>query len=359
MAPSMALSVRPGRRERGQKRGGVRWWRVTVLLAGAAGCSENATAPRPDGPPVRAPCVVPGPACRERLALGAGRYLPVYRTHPLAGDGGVERAVVVVHGTDRNGDTYFGTMVDALAGAGELPRTVVVAPDFQTQDDGPAPDEPFWSSEGWKRGDLSSSASSLARISSFAAVDTLLSVLSDQHRFPGLKSIVLTGHSAGGQFTHRFAGASPATERTGAIAVRFVVVNPSTYLWLGPERPFDGAFAIPDGAACPGWNDWPYGLTARNSYASAAGDATIRVRLSTRDVRILVGDADTLTASLDMSCGADLQGRRRYDRGRNMVRFMDRFYPGHGHREGLVPGVGHSSSGMYRSSPGITALTSW
>lgn len=342
----------------GKKPSSAPWRRMAVLAAALAGCSGEATGPSPDGPPSRSPCAVAGPACRERLAVGAGRYLPVYRTHALDGDGGVERAVVVVHGTDRNGDTYFGTMVEALAGAGELHRTLVVAPDFQTQEDGPAPDEPYWSAEGWKRGDLSASASPLSRISSFATVDTLLGVLSDRSRFPRLRSIVLTGHSAGGQFTHRFAGASPAADRVG-IPMRFVVANPSTYLWLRPERPAADTFARPDSAACPGWNDWPYGLSARNTYAGASADASIRLRLTGRDVRILVGDTDTLTASLDTSCGANLQGRRRYDRGRNLVRFMDRLFPGHLHREGVVQGVGHSSRGMYRSTEGLAALTAW
>ena len=168
------------------------------------------------------------------------------------------------------------TMVEALRAAGALARTIVVSPDFQMQED-PLPPEPYWSNEGWKRGDLSGEASPLARISSFATVDTLLRVLSDRSRFPALRSIVVTGHSAGGQFTHRYAGASPAAEGLGGFPVRFVVANPSTYLWRGSERPAGERFA---------------------------------------------------TAYLDVSCAANLQGRRPYDRGRSLVRFMDVTSPG-------------------------------
>ncbi len=292
--------------------------------------------------------------------MGAGRYLPVYRTHSLTrGDGAVEHAVVVVHGADRNADTYFVTMVEALRAAGALTSTVVVAPDFKTSDDGPLPDEPYWSSEGWKRGDLSATASPLERISSFAAMDTLLGAFADRSRFPYLETIVVTGHSAGGQFTHRYAGASPVAEELRELQVRFVVANPSTYLWLGPERPADVGFARPDTAACPGWNDWPYGLSDRNAYARGVDDAGIRRQLTTRDVRILLGDADTLTAYLDTTCAANLQGRRRYDRGRALVRFMDIYVPGHGHRESVIAGVGHSSRGIYGSAEGTAALTVW
>lgn len=296
----------------------------------------------------------------ERLTLGQGRWLPVYRTYALGmRDDRVERVVVVVHGTDRNADAYFTTMVGALQAAGTLFSTLVVSPRFQALEDAPRSDEPYWSTEGWKRGDLSASDSPLARVSSFAAMDSLLAVLSDRQRFPALASIVVTGHSAGGQFTHRYAGSSPAPEGLGALRVRFVVANPSTYLWLGPERPADGGFARPDTARCPTWNDWPYGTSNRNSYARGTDEPGLRHRLTSRDVRILVGDADTLTAYLDVSCAANLQGRRRFDRGRALVRFMDLLLPGHAHRESVIPGVGHSSRDMYRSVEGLEALTSW
>jgi len=267
--------------------------------------------------------------------------------------------VVVVHGTDRNADAYFATMVATLEAAGVLSSSLVVSPRFQALDDAPRADEPYWSTEGWKRGDLSASDSPLARISSFAAMDTLLFLIADPRRFPGLRSVVVTGHSAGGQFTHRYAGSSPAPEALGGVAVRFVVANPSTYLWLGPERPAGSDFALPDTAACPTWNDWPHGVTDRNSYARGTDAWGIQARLTGRDVRILLGDADTLTAHLDTTCGANLQGRRRFDRGRALLGFMDRFFPGHRHQGSVIPGVGHSSAGMYRSSAGTVALTAW
>jgi len=332
---------------------------LASLLAGAlSACGDGAT--EPEGPPVKLACTAADPLCTEALPLAQGRWLAVYRTHSLAtGDGAVKHAVVVVHGADRNGDTYFVTMVEALRAAGALPGTLVVAPDFKTAEDSPLPGELYWSSEGWKHGNLSAEPDPLVRISSFAAVDTLLRVLADRSRFPRLETIVVTGHSAGGQFTHRYAGASPVAERQRGLPVRFVVANPSAYLWLGPERPFEDGFVRPDTATCPTWNGWPYGLANRNTYARRVDDAGIRRQLSTRDVRILLGDADTLTANLDTSCAANLQGRRRYDRGRALVRFMDRYFPGHAHRESTVPGVGHTSLGMYNSAEGMAALTVW
>lgn len=340
----------------------MRTWHVTslTLLAMLAACGAGVTDAEPEDAPPPPPCIAASASCTERLSLGQGRFLPLYRTHSLGRpDGRIERAVVVVHGADRNADDYFSTMVAALDAAGVLAGTLVVSPRFQALDDGPRGDEPYWSTEGWKRGDLSASDSPLARISSFAAMDTLLFVIADPRRFPNLRSVVVTGHSAGGQFTHRYAGSSPAPDALGARPVRFVVANPSTYLWLGPERPSGGGFTLPDTTACPSWNDWPYGVADRNAYARLSDEWGIRGRLIERDVRILLGDADTLTASLDTTCAANLQGRRRLDRGQALLRFMDQFLPGHRHQGSVVPGVGHSSAGMYRSSAGTAALTAW
>ena len=103
------------------------------------------------------------------------------------------------------------------------------------------------------------------------------------------------------------------------------------------------------GGGCDDYDEWHYGLQDRNSWAERLEADTIRALLSRRDVRILVGDADTLSASLDVNCGANLQGPNRYIRGRTIVRFMDSLYAGHGHVEMIVPGVGHSSRSMWLS----------
>jgi hypothetical protein len=331
----------------------------SLLLAIGLGACRGITDAGTGAPAESGACTSAVPGCLERISIGAGLRFPVYRTHAIAtGDGGVSRAIIVVHGVDRDADAYFNTMVQALRTAGVLDSVVVVAPHFQTLEDGPRSDEPYWSSEGWKRGDLSDAASPLTRTSSFAVIDSLIRALTDRSRFPRLKSIVLTGHSAGGQLTHRYAGVGPGAEGL-SVAIRFVVANPSSYLWLRGERPAGAGFAIPDTSACPGWDDWPYGLRNRNSYAKTPDDATIRSRLTTRDVRVLVGDADTLTANLDMSCEGNLQGARRYDRGRALVRFMGLYFASNGHRESVVLGVGHSSTAMYGSAAGQAALTSW
>tara|TARA_Y100001936_G_scaffold21198_1_gene18543 strand:+ start:2314 stop:2859 length:546 start_codon:yes stop_codon:yes gene_type:complete len=177
----------------------------------------------------------------------------------------------------------------------------------------------------------------------------------DSERFPILEQVTITGHSAGGQVTHRFAGTSRIENET-AIPFRYVVANPSTYLYVGSERDSQAGFAIPNSAACADYDDWHYGLQDLNNYATAVSRDSIKVQLVRRDVRILIGSADSLNASLDVTCGANMQGRHRFERGQTLIRFMDAFDPGHGHQEVIVPGIGHSSTQMYMSEEGRSAL---
>ena len=340
---------------------------LLLLLAGLAACggagSTAVTEPEPTPPPEPptrpVPCNLAGAICAERVVIGSGVYLPVFSTHELAtGDAGVSRGLIVVHGNNRDPDTYFLSGIAAATQGGVAGHTAVVAPHFQTVEDGPAPNEPYWSSPGWKRGNLSLSEGPSPRVSSYAALDSIVRLFLDAGRFPAMREIVVTGHSAGGQVLHRYAATSRIEEGApDGVSFRYVVANPSTYLYLGPEREnLSGNFTVPGGVGCDDYNEWHYGLEDRNSYAEALAADTIRALLARRDVRILIGDADTLSAALDVSCGANLQGVNRYVRGRTLVRFMEALYPGHRHVETIVQGIGHSNRSMWTSREGLGSL---
>jgi pimeloyl-ACP methyl ester carboxylesterase len=287
-----------------------------------------------------------------------GRFLKSYQSFSLAaGDSLVTQAVIVVHGVERNANDYFRNMNEAATLAGRASSTIVIAPQFQTTDDVPVADEPFWTSSGWRAGDLSSSAGPLPRVSSYAALDTILARLSDRVRFARLSRIVVVGHSAGGQLLHRYAATSRVAPTIPDIPIRYIAANPSTWLYLGPERAAGNTFAIPASAAsCADYDDWHYGLQNRNTYANALTASLLRQNLMTRDVIVMLGTADTLTADLDVSCGAELQGARRYQRGLTFMNYMNAQTPGNGHRLVTVPGVGHSNSAMFASVDGRRAI---
>src|ERR1022692_2441490 len=78
------------------------------------------------------PCVQATAACAERVPLGAdGKYSLVYRTYPLTSRNSLaHRALVVVHGSDRNADHYFSSGLAAAFLAGALEDTIVLRPRF-------------------------------------------------------------------------------------------------------------------------------------------------------------------------------------------------------------------------------------
>ena len=328
-------------------------WVVCVLfVCGCGGDGGGVTDPE-----VPTPCLTATPACVSRVEVAGGVFLQVYRTHDLeAGDSDVTQAVIVVHGTNRNADNYYESMLIATDRAGQQDRTVVVAPRFQIEGDRPAADEAFWTNGGWKRGHLSRSEGPSPRVSSYTALDRIVEILGDATRFSALTRIVVTGHSAGGQVAHRYAATSRVEQALSGIDVRYVVANPSTYLYVLPQRWTGEAWELPDTGACPDYDEWHYGLEDRNTYASALEADSIRAQLFRRDVVILLGDADRGSASLDQSCGANLQGPHRYQRGLTLVDFMDELQPSHGHTRQIVPGVGHSSRSMFASAQGRGVL---
>ena len=287
--------------------------------------------------------------------------LPYYCSHRLeSGYESIEFALIVVHGNSRNSEWNFETGIQAAAGYGKLDVTIVIAPHFQTIDDDPEPNEAYWSSSGWKKGHLSKSDElRTERVSSYAAMDRIVEILGDRDLFPQLEVIVVAGHSAGGQYTHRYSAGGRAEQGLSGIRVRYVVSNPSTYLYLGPERAVPGllsVFELPDATDCSNYNDWHYGLNNLNTYMSRLSMEEIRNQLVSRDVVIFVGSADTGSSMLDVSCGAMMQGQHRYYRGVTLINYMNTFYPGNNHTLKVLPGVGHSSRTMFTSYTGLKII---
>ena len=304
----------------------------------------------------------------QRLDLG-GAGLALYAEAPLSEPGaGIEHAVVVIHGTLRNADIYFAGMKEAkrLAGAAAA-RSLVVAPQLLAEVDLEAHGMrtsglAWWSLDGWKHGGVSESRPA---ISSFAAIDRILDHLADRSRYPDLRSIVLAGHSAGGQIGHRYAVLGTADEKLAArgIQLTHIVANPSAYLYLTPERPAGGGrFAVPDRAACPDYDDYKYGLAKLPSHFDADLTA-LKERYAKRRVAFLLGEADNDPAhpQLDRSGAAMAQGPSRYDRGLAFHAY-ERYLFGEEiaarHTLATVPGVGHDNAAMFQSRQGLALLFS-
>ena len=319
----------------------------------------------------------------ERPLLVGSRYVGYYGSHDLnLASTEVKRAVILVHGLHRHAaDSYATLVTSACVAEGQqftihpTRETILLAPHFlRDDDDRPSDNYHYWENDDHWVGGYHSEVS--PTVSSYGVIDAFInhlvgrrSRLDLKRRYPNLEMIVVAGHSAGGQFTHRYAATNSRDGNLAGIRIRYVVANPSSYLYLDDQRPrFDGSggFGVPYCAGfscpwiwspgfagapvCPGsYNDWRYGLVDLNDYAGAIGAATIRDRLVNRNVTVLVGteDNDPHADFLDISCPGKLQGPNRYDRGHNFLDYMDERFPGHRHWIVNVDGVEHNEFEMF------------
>jgi hypothetical protein len=332
-------------------------WRVLAglwLLCGGLLLSGGAVA-RDDPPHRAAPAIV---AERFEIATPAGpAQIPVSVSQdwsrPLAR---VMRAVIMVHGVTRDAELYARHVEQARAASGTLALTsLLIAPQFLTATDIDAhalPTEALrWSYRGWSAGEA---ALAPAPLSSFDVLDALLVRLSDRSAFPLLTHIVVAGHSAGAQLVQRHAvvGRGDAAARERGIAVRYVIANPSSWLWFGEDRPYPA-----EPGACPDFDLWRYGLRGAPPYV---GDtAALEGRYLARDVVYLAGEADRDPGhgTLDRSCAAMTQGESRFARAMHFMLGLELRRPNQVyHRLLIIRDVGHQAGRMFVAPCGLAAL---
>jgi pimeloyl-ACP methyl ester carboxylesterase len=338
---------------------------ASLLLLGGCGAApapgpdlgphpaQLATPPtaRPATPPppaqlVRA-CTDEGESCAEQFDLSPASTLTVYRNYPLSGNTGVTAAVVVIHGTERNASGYFSRMLKAASLADADQHTLVAAPWFASDEDDPESGAARWTNDGWKAGD---DAVRPRGLSSFTAMDQLLTRLGDKSKFPNLTRITVAGHSAGGQFTQRYAASGQAPSALPGVTVNFVVANPSSYLYPIPERPNRGGTQMIRPSKCADYDEYKYGLINRPPYLSGLSAQQIIANLTSRRVTYLLGESDTKRDhDLDTDCGARAQGKNRFQRGTFYFNWIHRTYPSAPHDRIVVPGTAHESDEMFQS----------
>ncbi len=308
---------------------------------------------------------------------GKQLQMPYYSNFPLdIPNTDIERAVIVHHGASRNPFDYFSYVVNSARTVGCEGSTIILAPLILTESDLATyklEDDPMLAffPGGWRDGDNSLSTDTHPRAitaSNFEFYDEMLTQLANRDIYPNLKKIVFTGHSTGGQVTNCYAAGAKIPDtvlRPTGIHIRFVVANPSTFVYFTPERRIAGTldqFAPPTAEELEealDYNHYKYGLEGLNEYMSAVGPEQIRLQYQRREVFYLLGDQDRLSNNLDTSDGAMLQGRNRYERGQiyhNYVQHVFGSGTGRLHKKAIVKGVGHSGNAMYNSYQGRKVL---
>jgi pimeloyl-ACP methyl ester carboxylesterase len=275
-------------------------------------------------------CSTATPDCTARLPLGDGsKFATYYRNYPIDKPNlKIERVMIIIHGAGRNADDYFSTGMASAFLAGALDNTLVISPLFAGNNGAACKDALATNEIAWDCGDWKNGFESLNHkgVYSYDLLDALLTKIADPKLFPNLKGIVVSGHSAGGQFTHRYAAVNKVHNNI-RVPVRYVVSNPSSYVYLDAERlprefkcddkgKCDEDFRpYADRRNCTTFNDWMHGLDKLKGYAASLTADKIREQLLTRPVTYLMGELDTLPiAGFDSSCISMAQGPTRYDR---------------------------------------------
>jgi len=323
---------------------------VCLVAAVTAGCREPRPAPPSD---TSSPAGLPAVRRLDVPVQGAPHGTVAYWGNvDVREPDGRTRAVIVIHGDQRNAGEYFAFARTAAVTAQS--DALIIAPRFVTADDaGRARSDLTWSDDDWKSG---ATPDHRGGVSSFEVIDRLIAGLVADD--PALTEVVVAGHSAGGQFVQRYAAAA---HLPAGAHVRFVVANPSSYLYLDHRRPVDGAFDEPSRRAvraCDRYDDYKFGLDRLPAPLKAIGAATLRAQYRARDVTILLGALDLSDDdNLDRGCEAGLQGAQRYERGVLFYQYVQALFPPAGeHALRVVPGVGHDAAGMLDSEAGRLAL---
>jgi len=340
------------------------------------------------------PCTTSSPDCTEWIKpTGQQSRVLIYRNYPLeAKNENITRALIFVHGINRDADNHFRTVLAAALLAGALNNTVIISPRFASNSNAPgnqtgdcrdsmAPDEANWICEtqradSWRSG---GGEAGNDKLTSFDFMDEIVRRLARKDVFPNLKKIVVAGHSAGGQFVIRYEMANQVHDLVG-IPISYVVSNPSAYPYVDDMRPtatalhtttaaaapgfMPSAPAVPppafapyaDAKNCAGYDNWPYGLKNRVGYASRLTDDQLKKQLAARPVTYLLGEADILPVGVfDASCPAMAQGPNRLARGMAFSRYV-RERQGANHSTVVVPFCSHSARCMFTSDVALPLI---
>jgi len=309
------------------------------------------------------PCMKATAECTQWVSLGDQSKSLVYATYPLnRKNEKIVRALIVVHGQGRDADNYFRTSLAATFLANAFEDTIVISPRFASNNGTGcrhtlAENEVNWPCGGdsWRSGGI---ASNNNKLTSYDFMDEIVRELARKDTFPNLKAIVISGHSAGGQFVTRYEMANQVHDSAG-VPITYVVSNPSSYSYLDPERPAGAnneQRTFGDARNCTTYDTWPYGLKNRTGYTAKLSDDQLRKQLSSRPVTYLLGELDILPlAGFDSSCPAMAQGPTRLARGQSFAAYVKTKYSAQ-HQVVVVPLCGHNARCMFTAEVALPIL---
>ncbi|KAF9015825.1 hypothetical protein BDZ89DRAFT_1141878 [Hymenopellis radicata] len=279
----------------------------------------------------------------------------------------VQRAVIILHGANRDSNDYFTNIYDAVKAATAVDPTVnentvaIMAPCFTNQADAgrgyPTRNGVSntsilaWQGTGWYEGYTNIYPAAQKSVSSFDAMDQILQYFDDILQYPNMKQIVVAGHSMGAQMVLRYAAVGKV------LLLRTPVVywsgNPSSFVWLNNNRPVSTGQA----AGCTTGDEWStgvgnYTVDYEAAFVRSLGAAGVKARYDARNIAYGRGLNDHGDYS-EGKCGPYTEGA---DRGERFYNFMRQFPPNSGDTVDYYAGVGHDAERMTAQPPGLYRL---
>ena len=314
------------------------------------------------------------PQPRLKIANTENCYIPYVSNHPLHDrNEDVEHVILAIHSSNHDAFMVYNNCMGLVDSYGDLSkRTLVIAPQFLMEKHlESSPDKnllfwkvyPFWGSSI----STTKSAGRDLRISAYSILDQVISDIFSKATFPNAQRLTILGHSAGGQLVNRFAASNTVefdAARPAGVHCRYIVMNPSSYVYFSPKRSVDGStrgFSIPPRKVIeshPGYNNYGYGLDKLYSYHRNKGLTAEKIRQTypQRNVIYLLGEEDCVAdASMSTHPHAMLQGDNRLDRGKIYYgHLIDEFGPGIRNTQqiAIIPEVGHSGKQTILSRQG-------
>tara|TARA_A100001011_G_scaffold368418_1_gene422716 strand:- start:16 stop:2202 length:2187 start_codon:yes stop_codon:yes gene_type:complete len=271
---------------------------------------------------------------------------------------GLEKAIIVMHGQNRNADDYFNSINSITSSLGIQNETLIIAPQFLLLEDidswnlGAA--IPYWQNNtGWTTGNQSLSTLQHPRdfqLSSFTIIDSLLLFIHSE--FTNIEKIILVGNSAGGQLLNRYAGGSPIAFNE---KIKFIISAPSSFLYFDENRyEYPNSWTLPSG--CNNYNEYKYGLDDLNNYMSVASEDSIIARYQKRKITYMVGEQDNGGTT---DCQSMVQGEHRLERSLNYYNYLQHYFSQNITNKQniiIIPNVDHYHDEIFNSPCGRKAI---
>ena len=273
--------------------------------------------------------------------------------------------VIVVHGLRMGAAANLRFFQSAIRSA-KRGKTLVISFFMPNTERRPSASHFYWTRAAWRYGGNAQNTKN----NSFRMTDMILNQIFTASEFAHVKRVLIAGHSAGGQFSHRYAAVHRNIKNLSHATFYYLIANPSSYVYLNNLRVSANniTFSLPK-TTCSGYDDYPYGL-ANHADPQSLFDydkknisvETIRRQMKKRRVTYLLGELDNESANVSplatADCSSMLQGtlRSRLNRGKTYYRYMQNQYLGNRHELIKIPAVAHSARAMYNAPKTIGYL---